>query len=206
MFAPTPTPFAKAEDTFALDLNGQSWSGQYACPFKQYKAQFPAADQAKRLTVESYLSSAVIRTAVEYDAQLTACIVMSSIPAGRSAMEELHIQLQKSQALLARLELNTLVEQASYGNVPIALRFNLENAAPTSASGNFPLSEGYWQTEGPALSVSAHRIFVFNGSRMEVAVLQTLPPQWAANEEDEIAMCANVNGVADHLLTSLLPF
>lgn len=176
------------------------WNGKFGFP-GVYCVTFPMPDKAERLTTAMFNRNAINLTRVVYPDRLAATIAISTVPAGRSAEQEVARMVTNEHMAEQAYRHDYHVTQFSTGFGPtIGLRIN--DVVPDSSNGPFPLARALFRPAPPALaSMSVHRLFVRGPDRFEVAVIQLAPQPGAAITEAE--MQARLTAFADDVVNSL---
>jgi hypothetical protein len=177
-----------------------SWHGEHKFP-PVYCVTFPRPQTALELGHGFYNRNAIYLTQVMYPENTGAFIVVSSLPAGRGAEEEITRLLSVERAAEAAYGTTYGITemQTGFGR---AIGLKIRNVAPQAGKTPFPLVRPIIrQARAPIESLSVHRIFVRGPDRFEVATLQLAPA--TANELTETEMTERLTALADEIVSSL---
>jgi hypothetical protein len=177
-----------------------SWHGEHRLA-SVYCLKFPAANSAIELGHGFYNRNTIYLTQVLYPEKTGAFIVTSSMPAGRSADEEITrlLSLERNAEAAYGIPYNITEMQSLFGRT-IGMR--IRNVSPQGGNAPFPLVRAMIRSpRAPVETLSVHRIFVRGPNRFEVATLQLAPP--AASEVTEAEMTRRLTVLADEIVSSL---
>jgi hypothetical protein len=178
-----------------------SWSGKHSLP-NVYCLTFPSASSAVELGHGFFKGGGIYLTQVLYSDQAAAYIVASTIPAGRSAEDELNrLRSNERQAEAAYgVSYNITENQSAFGTT---INLRIKNVAPQGGKAPpFPLARPMISSaRSPIETLSVHRLFVRGPDRFEVATFQFAPNP--AGENAEAEMTERLTGLADQLVKSL---
>ncbi|MGB7815551.1 MAG: hypothetical protein WBL28_04285 [Methylotenera sp.] len=176
------------------------WDGKHQFQ-KVYCAFFPVSEDSLELQSVMFNQNSINLASVDYPELIRAAIMVSTIPKGRSVDEEIARMVKNEKRVESETGVDTHVTQFNTAFGPtIGLRIN--NMAPGSENGPFPLDRAFFNTPGSAIkSMSIHRLFARGGDRFEVAILQYVPD--GANLEKQKIMEKQLTTLADNLTTSL---
>lgn len=200
-------PLAVGAQTYALSgkwhtvrWSPGSWNGQHDFP-KVYCLTFPEARLATELGHGFFGRGGIYMTQVAYPEELGVFVVVSTIPEGRSADEEI-------ERLLANERRNEASHGSSHHIREVQTGFGrtiaaeMRDIAPNSTAGPFPLVRPFMASpRKPIASLSVHRIFVRGPDRFEVAALQLAPE--SAVESTAEAMSARLTSLVEDAVRSL---
>ena len=166
-----------------------------------YCVTFPSAQNAFSFVEQWYNADAIHLVRVEYPGRFMANIVVSTVPAGRSAAEEVARLRDGERAAERAYGTNyNITDFATQFGPTIGLR--IKDVAPGGREGPFPLVRAlYRAAKQPIESLSVHRLFVRGPDRFEIAVYQTAPAN--ANDSTEAQMTERLTKFADELVASL---
>ena len=177
-----------------------SWKGQHNFP-GVYCLTYPAASTATELGSGFFNGGAIHFTQVRYPERVGAFIVVSTVPNGRSASDEVArlLSLERQAEAGYGTSYNIVETDSALGTV---LNLKIKDVAPESRNGPFPLVRPIIRpAKKPIESLSVHRVFVRGPDRFEVAVLQLAPER--ATENTESVMATNLTALADQIVASL---
>ncbi|MDB5900704.1 MAG: hypothetical protein JWP41_4306 [Ramlibacter sp.] len=177
-----------------------SWNGMHRLP-QVYCLTFPAAGTVMGTGHGFYNKGGIYLTQVLYPDRVVASIVASTIPAGRSASEEIsRLLATETQAEAAYgVSYNITQGETAFG-ATVSLR--IKDVAPESRGGPFPLVRALIRpAKAPIETLSVHRLFARGSNRFEVATFQMAPE--GANAGTEAAMTERLAGLADGIVRSL---
>jgi hypothetical protein len=177
-----------------------SWHGEHRFP-SVYCVKFPAASTAIELGHGLYNRNAIYFTQVLYPQKTAAFIVTSSIPAGRSADQEITrlMAVERDAETASGTSYNISEMQTPFGRT-IGMR--IRNVAPEADKTLFPLVRPIIRpAREPIETLSVHRIFVRGPDRFEVALLQLAPTP--ASDSTEAEMTQRLTTFADEIVSSL---
>jgi hypothetical protein len=185
---------------YTMKWTAGSWHGEHKFP-PVYCVKFPAANTALELGHGLYNRNAIYLTQVLYPEKTGAFIVTSSIPAGRSADEEINrlLSVERGAEAAYGTTYDISETQTLFGRT-IGMR--IRNVAPQGGNAPFPLVRPMIRTPRPPIeTLSVHRIFVRGPDRFEVATLQLAPS--GATETTEAEMTQRLTLLADEIVSSL---
>jgi hypothetical protein len=155
------------------------WNGLHA--FQDvYCLRFPDAGQVSNL-VEGLLANDGISyfRATYEQARMKAYVVTSTLPKSRGEDEEFEAQLRSEQDNAARVNAATGQERyrvtPQHGPLQRVLASRIAGIEEYDHTGRFPVALPLLANGATPFPHSAHRLFVRNGQRIEVAVLGTTP-------------------------------
>ncbi len=183
----------------------KSWNG-YVDGLNVFRVMFPLPECAEKKTVQVFKNGKVVLFTVTYNFGVTAAIVMSTMPNGRSVQEEMSIQLNISESIEKTLGYDTHILSTSTDGRLLVKTSKKFLVIPPAEMGPYPLVHVVSMDHGlHSESMSAHRVFCLNERRFEIAVIQHLPlPQGANDEEFEEEGFRNASLVADALYASII--
>lgn len=185
---------------YTMKWSAGAWNGEHRLP-NVYCVRFPAASTALELGHGFYNRSAIYLTQVLYPEKTGAFVVASTIPAGRSADEEITrlLSLERSAEAGYGTTYNITETQGLFGRT-IGLR--IKNVAPRGRNAPFPLVRPIIRpAREPIETLSVHRLFVRGPDRFEVATLQLAATP--ASETAEAEMTQRLTVLADEIVASL---
>lgn len=148
-----------------------SWDGKLDFP-GVYCLTFPKASSALGRTAAAFNGNAIFYTSVSYPDALIASVVASTLPAGRSAEED----------VLKQLEREKLVQSAFGGGYDVrdisssfgrTIAIEVKDAAIQAQGAPFPLPRARLVPSPDAQqTISAQRLFARGTARFEVAAMQ----------------------------------
>lgn len=177
------------------------WHGKHTFP-GVYCVKFPNPEVAVDLAYALYNRGAIYLASVVYPENISASIVVSTIPPGRTPEFEMsRLANGERQAESAYGVSYNITEFNTAFGPTIGLRIN--NVADRSPNKEpFPLVRPIFSApKQPILSMSVHRIFVRGLDRFEIAVLQLA--KQPINEGTESEMTTRLTALADELVSSL---
>lgn len=192
--------YQQAGKTMSMSFPTKDWHGKHQ--FQDvYCATFPTPEKAQDLQSVMFNQHAINLSSVDYDDLIRAAIVVSTMPQGRTVADEMARITSNEKRFISNSGLNThMIETVTTFGPTINLR--IDNMAPGSESGPFPLSRAIYNASGDKIrSMSVHRLFAHNSNRFEVALLQYVPD--GANSEKQILMEKQLTAMADSLTKSL---
>jgi len=177
-----------------------NWDGKHSFA-GVYCVTFPVPGTAIDLTHAMFNRGAIYLTSVLYPENLSANIVVSTVPQGRTVEEEISRMLaNERRAEGAYAHSYGITELETAFGPSIGLR--IKNVADRARNGPFPLVRPiYKPAKEPIESLSVHRLFVRGPDRFEVAVLQLA--KQPADESTESEMSARITAFADEVVKSL---
>ena len=200
-------PAAVRPQTFQLEGKWQtvkwtrgSWNGEHRFS-PVYCVRFPTANEAFGLGQGFYNLKSDHLTQVFYAENISAFIVSSTIPVGRSEDEEI-------TRILAGERSAEAAYGTSYGITEMKTPFGrtvglkIRNVAPQGGDAPFPLVRPLIGTPRvPIETLSVHRIFVRGLNRFEVATAQLAPTP--ASDRIEAQMTQRLTVLAEEIVLSL---
>ncbi len=177
-----------------------TWNGQHSLP-GVYCLTFPAPTTAIKMGYGFFNQNGIFLTQVIYPDRSAVSIVTSTIPAGRSASEEIaRLLTYERQAEAAYGVSYNIVEGNTDFGPTLSLR--IKNVAPRGRNGPFPLVRPIIRpAKEPIETMSVHRLFVRGPDRFEVAAMQLAPE--AAGETTEAEMTKRLSTLADQVVNAL---
>jgi hypothetical protein len=181
------------------------WDGLMGFP-GVYCAKAPASGQAKMLTQTMFSGGAVYVGKIAYPNNILMAVVFSSIPAGRTAEEDVAKLLASNKDSQKRAQAAKLTyevdERPSKLGTMIAIRIN-NIESDTRETGPFPLVKAILSPkDGGPLTMSVHRLFARGSDRFEVAAMRVIPLE-SRNEAGERETLEQLNSLVDSLTDSL---
>lgn len=198
-------PYQLSGKSYEMTWPNGGWDGFLGFP-GVYCARAPAPGDAKILTQAMFNGGAVYVGKIAYPNKILLAVVFSSIPAGRTAEEDvakLFASNKDNQAHAHAVKATYEVEERpSKLGTMIALRINnIESDTPET--GPFPLVKKLLVTkDGGPLTMSVHRLFARRSDRFEVAAMQVIPLE-SRNETGEHETLERLNAMVDSLTESL---
>jgi hypothetical protein len=199
-FCATAQNYELAGQWHTMKWSPGSWNGTHRLP-QVYCLTFPAAGTAIEMGHGFYNRGGIYLTQVLYPDRVAAFIVASTIPAGRSASEEVSrlLALERQAEAAYGVSYNIAKGETAFGPT-VTLR--IKDVAPQGRGGPFPLVRALVRpAKAPIETLSVHRLFARGPDRFEVATFQLAPE--GANESIEAAMTERLTGLADRIVQSL---
>jgi hypothetical protein len=185
---------------YTLNWPSGDWNGKHAFP-GVYCIEFPAPKSARRLVHAMFNKGAIYLTSVDYPDGVTANIAVSSIPAGRTAEEEMaRILANEKRTEQVSGQSSAIVEfQTAFGPT---VGLTVKNVLGSAPEGPYPLIKPFFKPADRQIhSLGVHRLFVRGPDRFEVAVLQMLRPPATENTESEVTQ--RLTALADEVVKLL---
>lgn len=176
------------------------WNGKHAFP-GVYCIEFPSPRTARDLVHAMFNKGAIYLTSVDYPDGVNVNVVVSSIPAGRTAEEEVARMLgNEKRTEQINGQSSEIVEfQTEFGPT---VGLVVKNVLSSAANGPYPLVKPFFKpADGQIHSLGVHRLFVRGPDRFEVAVLQMLKPPVTETTDSEVKQRLTV--LADEVVKSL---
>jgi hypothetical protein len=195
-----PQAYELSGKWYTMQWTPGSWHGEHRLP-PVYCVKFPRPQTALELGHGFYNRNAIYLTEVMYPENTGAFVVVSSIPAGRTADEEVTrlLSVEKAAEAAYATSYDITESQTLFGRT---IGLKIRNVAPQAGKTPFPLVRGIIrQARPPIETLSVHRIFVRGADRFEVATLQLAPA--AAKESTEAEMTERLTALADEIVSSL---
>lgn len=192
--------FQQTGKSMSMSFPTGDWDGKHQFQ-NVYCATFPTPEKAQDLQSAMFNQYAINLLSVDYDGFIRAAIVVSTMPNGRTAEEEVSRMADNEKNFSAKTGLDThMIESSTAFGHTIDLRIN--NMAPGSENGPFPLARAMFNDAGATIkSMSVHRLFAYGTNRFEVALLQYVPN--GADSEKQKVMEKQLTDLADNLTNSL---
>jgi hypothetical protein len=173
------------------------WNGKHEFP-GVYCLTFPNPNETVGITTAAFNSNAIFYTGVSYSKTMIASIVVSTMPASRSAVDEHSRQLARErmvqQAFGGGYEVMEL--DTAFGNT-VGIRSRGE--APLAQGAPFPLVKAKLVPSAAVTqTLAVHRIFSRPPVRFEVSVMRMLLSTPDSVEESE--MLSSLSSLVDELV------
>jgi hypothetical protein len=188
-----------SQPTFSRFPQG-SWDGKLDFP-GIYCLTFPRAFNAMGRTAAAFNGNAIFYTSVSYPDALVASVVASTLPAGRTAEDDVLRQVEREKLVQGAFGAGYDVREISspFGRT-VALQ--VKDAAIQAQGAPFPLPRARLIPSPDAQqTIAAQRIFAQGTSRFEVAAMQVFRAPLAADAE--AAAKAYVAATADEIVQAM---
>ncbi|MGL6289845.1 MAG: hypothetical protein ACRC2H_04070 [Silanimonas sp.] len=188
----TATPPTQAAPAYALSAPfneirhadaGMPWSGEHRFG-DVFCLRFPDPADSAALAETMFNDNTLYFSRVEYpNRRLNLYVVTSRLPATLDRDGE-----HAAQRMIAQQYVAQIPTHAEAGEMPTALgtsvTLRLRNVVQGDGSAPFPFERRFaGEPDSPLRTLSTHRLFSNNGSRLELAALQAFEPALTAGEE-----------------------
>jgi hypothetical protein len=199
VFAPAWAQQYKAGPGSAVSFQPGLWAGKYRWT-NVYCLTFPNSTDARSVEERLFNNDRVHLVRVEYPSKLMANVVISTIPSGRKADEEMRrlAEIEKSAERAYKTTYNITESVTKFGST---LGLRIRDVAPAGRQGPFPLVRPLLPPKDAIQSLSVHRLFARGPDRFEIAVHQFAPD--APVDSAETEMTARLTNLADEIVESL---
>jgi hypothetical protein len=176
------------------------WQGEAQFP-SVFCVRMPRPTEAQNMTQAMFNNNAIMLTRVTYPDNIALYIVTSTIPAGRTAEDEIG-RLRESNLQGARAYPEGISVSDTTSLFGPMTTITMKNVLERSAQGPFPLTRNLVKRDdGTLMSLSVHRLFVRGPDRFEVAGLRYFIP--AATTSDQDRPLAELTALVDQVVDSL---
>jgi hypothetical protein len=185
---------------YTADWTAGTWPGKHGLP-GVYCLTFPMPDTATELGYGFFNENSIHFTQVRYPDRVAAYVVSSTVPAGRSASEEVSRLLSLERQAEAAYGVSYGISEgiSSFGPT-VSLR--IKNVAPKGRSAPFPLVRPIIRpAREPIETLSVHKLFVRGLDRFEIAAIQLAPE--GASDATEAEMNQRLVKLVDQIVQSL---
>ena len=192
--------FAPSGQWHTMKWSPGTWNGKHTFP-NVYCLSFPRPASAIELGYGLYNEGSIFFTQVLYPNNIAAFIVVSTIPAGRSAAEEVSRLLANEKRAEAAygVSYNIIESRSDFGPT---IYLKLKDVAPKGRNAPFPLVRPILRpARTPIESLAVHRLFVRGLDRFEVATFQLAPNP--ATDATESEMTNSLTELADQVVKSI---
>lgn len=176
------------------------WSGNHRFG-NIFCLKFPRGNEVKGFAYALYNNNTLYFSRATYDDTTALYVVASTIPAGRSL--EIEIEKQASEHLKSVEKFpGVFTLHRTDGILGPSLAWTIRNSLEGNKGSPFPFARSFAsRPDGHLASISVHRLFVHNGSRVEVAGLRYFKtPIEMDREADAVSdLTTFVEGAAESL-------
>lgn len=209
--------WSAASPAQTYSLSGKAYVSSWPTHNWQGEAQFPSVfcvrmprpTEALNMTQAMFNGNAIGLTRVTYPDNISLYVVTSTIPAGRTAEDEVG-RLRETNRQGARMYPEGISVSDTTSLFGPMTTMTMKNVLESTAQGPFPLTRNLVKRDdGTLMSLSVHRLFVRGPDRFEVAGLKYFIPATTAADQDRplAELTALVDQVVDSLqqCTSTMP-
>jgi len=167
------TKYEQTGQAYTLRWPNHTWDGKHG--FKGvYCVQFPSPATALQLSHALFNKGGIYLSAVDYPDTLAAIIVVSTIPSGRTAVDEVG-RMWENEQRIAQTVGQTLKLQKLQTTFGSTIGLTVTNVNGSSPDGPYPLTKSFFKpADGKIYSLAVHRLFVRGADRFEIATFQML--------------------------------
>jgi hypothetical protein len=194
-------PFQLSSKFYEAQFSGLNlWNGEHRFN-KVFCLTFPNAGDAASFAEALYNNDRLYFSRAAYNNLTALYVVSSTVPAGRSAEDEI-ANLEASHETLVATYPKNVSRSAESGSLGRSLRLVVRNATEGNSQSPFPFVRPTSNPpDGGLASASVHRLFVRNGNRIEVAGLRYF--RELLHAEREVEAVAELSAIVEQAAQSL---